>query len=63
MQPTAETLAGIELFRDLGVDERATIAQKCKLQQFSRMPAYRSLAGKDWCPLSARWWRSISGRP
>ncbi len=36
MQPTAETLAGINLFRDLDADERATVAQQCKLQQFSR---------------------------
>jgi CRP-like cAMP-binding protein len=36
MQPTAETLAGIELFKELDADKRGTIAQQCKLQQFSR---------------------------
>lgn len=36
MQPTAETLAGIELFRNLDAAGREKIVRHCKLHQFSR---------------------------
>lgn len=36
MQPTAETLAGIELFRNLDAEDREKIVRHCKLHQFSR---------------------------
>jgi CRP/FNR family cyclic AMP-dependent transcriptional regulator len=36
MQPTAETLSGIELFRNLDAADRERIVRHCKLHQFSR---------------------------
>ncbi len=35
MQPTAETLAGIELFRSLSADDRRAVAARCQLHHFS----------------------------
>ncbi len=35
MQPTAETLAGIELFQNLNADDRRAVAGRCELHQFS----------------------------
>ncbi len=34
MQPTAETLAGIELFRNLNAEDRGALAGRCQLHQF-----------------------------
>lgn len=36
MQPTAETLTGIDLFQDLDADDRGTIARRCTLHRFAR---------------------------
>ncbi len=35
MQPTAETLAGIELFRNLNAEERRAVAARCQLHRFA----------------------------
>lgn len=35
IQPTAQTLAGIELFRDLNHDERAVIASRCHAHRYA----------------------------
>lgn len=35
MQPTAETLAGIELFRNLNAEDRRAVAGRCQLQHFA----------------------------
>lgn len=36
MLPSAETLAGIELFQDLTVDDRKKLAASCRLHRFSK---------------------------